>query len=72
MTLHIDQTSNEWLTIESYLEARLKDLREKNDKSMSIEKTENLRGRITEVKKLLQLPTGDSAPAAKPVDYRLD
>jgi len=66
---HINETSNEWITIKEHLEARLKDLREKNDKPMSAEKTACLRGHIAEVKILLKLPAGKSLPATKGVSY---
>jgi len=69
MTHLINETSNEWLTVKEYLEARLKALRESNDKPMNSEKTAYLRGQIEEVKKLLKLPEGKSSPAAKKVDY---
>jgi len=66
---HINETSNEWITIKEHLEARLANLREKNDRAMSAEKTACLRGQIAEIKALLKLPAGKEIAATKGVDY---
>jgi len=48
-----DRQSQIWERIRAALEARLAEHRERNDASLSPERTEKLRGRIAEVKWLL-------------------
>lgn len=50
-----DRASATWMRIREHLEKRLVQLREKNDKTMPDYETENLRGRIAEVKALISL-----------------
>lgn len=50
-----DFTSPTWLRLKALFEARLAELRIKNDGRLSPEDTERLRGRICEVKQLLSL-----------------
>jgi hypothetical protein len=50
-----DKASSAWVRIKQHLEARLVTLRTQNDKTMPEAETENLRGRIAEVKELLAL-----------------
>ena len=52
-----DINSPTWAYIERHCEKKLDIIRKKNDTmGLSLEKTENMRGRIYEIKKLLQLP----------------
>lgn len=51
----IDKRSQTWLNLKDYCEARLQMLREKNDASIDIEKTERIRGQITEIKMFLEI-----------------
>ncbi len=68
----INPNSLEWMELKEILEDRIADLREKNDKSMSIEKTERIRGQIAELKFVLEIPNKKESPKQKTVDYKLD
>ena len=50
-----ERISAVWLKIEAHLKAKLEMLRVKNDGALSAEDTARLRGRIMEVKSLLEL-----------------
>lgn len=49
------RSSPTWTALRAHLEARLAKLRADNDRSLADTQTENLRGRIAEIKDLLAL-----------------
>lgn len=51
----IDTQSQTWINLKEHFEARLQELRERNDSSASIEETEKIRGQITEIKMFLSI-----------------
>lgn len=51
----VDRSSGGWQQLMVHLTERLQDLRQQNDADQSEESTEKLRGRIAEVKRLLDL-----------------
>lgn len=58
-----DRVSRTWSRLEQHLSDRLQQLRHDNDKPLDATETAALRGRITEVKRLLAL--ADEAPEAR-------
>ena len=54
-------TSSTWKTLEQDLQERLQILRQKNDHSLPLEKTERLRGAIAEIKRILAIADPDIA-----------
>lgn len=65
----IDLNSTEWKILSEYLTDRLQKLREKNDKPLTEENTNVLRGQIKEVKEMLSLPDKLTMPDVPPVKY---
>lgn len=61
--LESDLTAPTWLRIKDHYEARLDELRVKNDTALSPEQTARLRGRIAEVKLLLALADPEPPPS---------
>lgn len=56
-----------WARLETYLRARIADLRQQNDRPQNTEQqTATLRGRILELKELLALPQAAPAEDASP------
>lgn len=53
--LTIDFRSETWRAIEARCQARLEELRQKNDGNLSVEETARVRGRIAELKDVLTL-----------------
>lgn len=50
-----ERNSELWRKLKAHMEARLHEHRVENDKAQSVEKTEKLRGRIAELKHLMNL-----------------
>lgn len=65
-----ERNSALWAKIKSHLEARVAQLRESNDKSLPIEKTEHIRGRIEEAKRTISI--GEPKPVLDVDDERPD
>jgi hypothetical protein len=65
--LNEDYTSGVWRRLTELLQGRLQELRELNDLNTSSDRTALVRGQISEVKRILDLPnTGSSGYAAAP------
>jgi len=66
----ISKISPDWLAIEKHLNNKLKALREKNDShKLNHDQTCVLRGRIAEIKELLELPNEKESSVIKKIDY---
>jgi len=63
----LEANSAVWLKIRAHLEGRLAIAHRRNAKSMSIERTEKLRGRIAELEYLVAL--GKPAPQTEADDF---
>lgn len=50
-----DRQSALWKKLQAHLEARLQQMRERNDSAIDVVRTAKLRGRIAEIKYLLSL-----------------
>jgi len=62
-TLHPqDRTNPLWLRLEAHMQQRRDELRAMNDSTVSPERTENLRGRIAQLKELLALAAEPPKP----------
>jgi len=57
-----ERTSPTWQRIERHMIDRLAMLRQQNDASTSPERTENLRGRIAQLKELLAVAADERPP----------
>ena len=57
-----DRTNPLWLRIERHMQQRLAECRALNDASLTLERTENTRGRIAELKALLALADEPRTP----------
>ena len=65
--LNDDFTTGVWRRLTELLQSRLQDLRELNDSNTSSDRTALIRGQISEVKRILDLPnSGSSGYAATP------
>lgn len=62
-TLHPqDRTNPLWLRLEAHMQQKLAELREMNDSTVPLERTENWRGRIAQLKELLALAVEPPKP----------
>ena len=59
-----DFRSQTWRRIADIFEERLNELRKQNDAHLDQVKTSEIRGRISELKKILALPTGSAGQGA--------
>ncbi len=50
-----ERTNPLWVGLEAHLKRELDTLRRQNDASLTVERTENIRGRIAQVKAILAL-----------------
>lgn len=52
---HEQLNSTAWMSIKSHIQGRISDLRISNDANLDLVATSNVRGRIAELKKLLEI-----------------
>lgn len=57
MLTKFDFQTETWKRLDAYLRAELTRLRESNDTDLTPDKTQAIRGRIAQIKRILKMPT---------------
>jgi len=67
-----DKSSREWIQVKKFCESELSRLRKRNDNSMDLAETENIRGQIAFAKRIINLDKVETIPNIAPGSHYVD